>query len=410
MGPPPNHITDAGRGIAQDCERAIKTPFRVLIPGLSWPIETFVERLLTGLSAEGVHLTFASNSRPPTSWLSAHRITWIPGPTTRGARTVLSAARRRDAGAIRLEVAALISRSALADQAVRSKSTTPRWDVVYVPWLNTLIAHPFLFDLEIPVVTSCRGSLVTVAPWNPDRTELRDALPHVFRRCKLVHCVSQDIVNVAEPFGLERSKARVITPAVDPEAFTPRPKVGISGVVTVVGVGTLTWVKDYARAIGAVRLAVDRGVDVQLRLIGSGRDREHLLYTAHDLNVADRVQLLGRCTPDQVAQELQRADLFLHTSCSEGISNAALEAMACGLPAITTDAGGMAEAVRDGMDGIVVKVRDTGALADAMCLLATDLQRRAAMGESARNRVATTFSLDRQLSRFRSLLDEASGP
>jgi glycosyltransferase involved in cell wall biosynthesis len=113
--------------------------------------------------------------------------------------------------------------------------------------------------------------------------------------------------------------------------------------------------------------------------------------------------------PEQVREAMQRSDLFLHSSLSEGISNAALEAMACGLPVVTSDGGGMKEAVHDGIEGFVVPLRDPVAAADAVAKLARDPALRARMGRAGRARVESTFRLDEQIARFIALYERVAG-
>lgn len=276
----------------------------------------------------------------------------------------------------------------------------PAPDVVYAPWLNALISHPGLFDLGAPVVTSARGSLVTIAPWDPGRPRHREQLGEVFQRCSAVHCVSDRIVDDAVQLGLDRSNATVIRPAVDPAMFDVGQRRRSGDAMRVVGVGTLIWVKDYEHALLAVRHAVNAGADVRLDLIGDGPDRQHLEFAIDDLGLGDRVRLLGKRDPAEVAERLGEADVFLHTSSAEGISNAVLEAMSAGLPVVTTDAGGMSEAVRDGEDGFVVPVRDAAAAAESLARLASDPQLRERMGASARQRVLDQFRLDQQIDDF----------
>lgn len=283
-------------------------------------------------------------------------------------------------------------------------------DVIYVPWLNALMSEPGLFCLDAPVVTSCRGALVTIAPWDPNRLEYRGELAKVFDRSTLVHCVSEDILNEATDLGLHPSKGRVIHPAVSPSMFQPAARaVHQDGPIRVVGVGSLIWRKDYEHALVALRQAIDAGADITFEVVGDGQDAQHLRYTIDDLDLGHRVSLIGRLPPDGVAAALQRADVFLHSSSAEGVSNAVLEAMATGLAVVTTDAGGMSEAVRDGVDGYVVPVRGVTEMAEALVRLAGDQELRDRMGSAGRKRVRDDFRLDQQVAAFAALLHEAAG-
>ena len=91
---------------------------------------------------------------------------------------------------------------------------------------------------------------------------------------------------------------------------------------------------------------------------------------------------------------------------SEGLSNAALEAMATGLPVVTTDCGGMREAISDGVEGFLVPVRDVERMSAALGRLAGDAELRARMGAAARDRVLKEFTLERQVRAFTELLEE----
>ena len=73
-----------------------------------------------------------------------------------------------------------------------------QWDLIYFPWNSAAIAMLSLFDLGMPVVVSCRGSQLKIAPHNPARATIREGLEATFRRAAFVHCVSQDILNEVE--------------------------------------------------------------------------------------------------------------------------------------------------------------------------------------------------------------------
>ena len=113
--------------------------------------------------------------------------------------------------------------------------------------------------------------------------------------------------------------------------------------------------------------------------------------------------MVGRKTPLEVKSALERADIYVLPSVSEGISNAALEAMAMQLPVVSTTAGGMAEAIEHDVSGLLVPSRNPRALADAIARLALSPEKRQTLGSNARRRIEAEFSLDRQI---RTYLDE----
>jgi glycosyltransferase involved in cell wall biosynthesis len=94
------------------------------------------------------------------------------------------------------------------------------------------------------------------------------------------------------------------------------------------------------------------------------------------------------------------ADVYLSPSLSEGMSNAVLEAMAMAIPVVSTDVGGMPEAIHDGCEGLLVPPRDAAALSEKVALLLCDSQRRRQMGLAGRRQVERNFDLARQLDRF----------
>lgn len=222
-----------------------------------------------------------------------------------------------------------------------------------------------------------------------------------------MHCVSDAIKQNVLEFDLNPEKIRVIRPAVDPEFFYPldddRPSVGT---LKFLMVGSLLWVKGYEYAVHALRLLLDKGVVAQLRIIGDGPDAQRIRYTAFDLGIRGHVQLLGKLTPTEVRDHLRQAEVFLLASLTEGISNAVLEAMACGVPVVTTDCGGMREAVTDGVDGLVVPTRDPAAMAEALHKLATQPDLRTSMGQAGRDRILRDFTLEEQTSQFIQLYRE----
>jgi glycosyltransferase involved in cell wall biosynthesis len=165
-----------------------------------------------------------------------------------------------------------------------------------------------------------------------------------------------------------------------------------------------------------VRHLLDTGLDLQFHIVGGGnkKDWQRLLFTIEDLGLTGVVRLHGQLPPSEVRDIVRTSDVFVLPSLSEGISNAALEAMACGLPVVTTDCGGMREAVTDGVEGFVVPMRDPASMAGAIRLLAADVQLRERMGKAARAKVIAGFSVDLQTRRwiefYHSLVSRRNAP
>lgn len=353
--------------------------------------------------------------RPEADWLALPGFHWRPLPKREGIIPFWLAELVWWWSQARLQKPEIITQLRPAIEAKNSGSArlgswhrllplaTGSWDVIYFPWTFAAATYLPLFAVK-PVVVSNRGSQVNIAPHDPTRQSIVERLPETFRGAAAVHCVSEEICRESEAYGLDPAKSWVIRPAVDPGFFIPSQEhKAQSTVFRVVTTGGLSWVKGHEYALIAIRYLLDAGVPTQFTLIGDGPERQRLLYTIDDLDLRQHVTLVGRQSPQQVRTFLQQADVFLLSSVSEGISNAVLEAMACGLAVVTTDCGGMTEAVTDGREGFVVPVRDAAAMAQALETLWQQPALRPQMGQAARQRICAEFTLDKQVDQFNKL-------
>lgn len=150
---------------------------------------------------------------------------------------------------------------------------------------------------------------------------------------------------------------------------------------TVVAVGRLWAEKGYDVLIKAfARIALDFP-EWTITIVGEGPERESLTALAAELSMADRVALPGWTAEPERA--LSQAALFVTSSRYEGFPNALLEAMATGLPVISTACTGSSEIIIDGRDGLLVAVDDVDALAAALRRLMGDAVLRRELGENA---------------------------
>jgi len=190
-----------------------------------------------------------------------------------------------------------------------------------------------------------------------------------------------------------------------------RRRLGIGPERFVIGwFGRMTAVKrtdDLVDVLVAVRA---RGVDACLLLVGDGTDRVRLEERAHDAGVARDVYSLGY--QREVAGWYAASDAVVLTSVNEGTPVTIIEALAAGRPTVATNVGGVADVVRDGVDGFLVDVGDVDTMAARLAELAADRRLGARLGKAGQERVLGRYAVTRLVDDidrlYRSLLEETS--
>lgn len=397
---------------------ADKKALEVLVLGYGSAEVTFIDRLIGGLAGRGVRVTLASPSKNAIRPFRSANVKWLWVPSLTGGRI------GRFVSLIRLGVSRAFGHTprwyrVLLEQAQGLSAKVAvflryapfvqhRWDVIYFLWNSSAIDYIGLFDSATPVVVSCRGTQVNIRPYLSGQESFRAGLTKTFARAARVHCVSQNILEEAEKFALDLAKAVVIHPAVDPDYFVPAASRKPHAALRLVNVSSLIWSKGHEYLLMSVGFLRDMGVDAELHIIGGGYERDHILFTVRDLGLEGKVTLHGRLPTANVLEELQQADIFVFSGVREGFGNAILEAMSCGLPVVTSDDGGVSEAVSDGVEGFVVPVREPMQMAEALRVLALDPELRYRMGAAARRRVQQMFRLADQIEAFIALFESTA--
>ncbi len=174
--------------------------------------------------------------------------------------------------------------------------------------------------------------------------------------------------------------------------------------VVIGSVGRLVEVKQYHHLITALAGLIHKQMPVSGVLIGDGPLGSALQEQAQRLGVAEQIHFLGR--RDDVPSLLPLLDIFALTSRSEGMSNTILEAMATGLPVVATAVGGTPEMVLDGETGRLVPPQDPQRLEMALTQLLLDAEQRCRMGQQARHRTETRFSLPAMVSAYEQVYEQ----
>lgn len=210
-------------------------------------------------------------------------------------------------------------------------------------------------------------------------------------------------------------KVSIMPMGVNTDMFCPPagPRPGQPDPFTWFCCARLNRVKGHDTLIEAAALLRNRWPERVFRIRIAGEDEQG--GTGYHLDLAamiaaagleDVVGLLGPVTQEAVRAELQSADAFVLASRHEPLGVAYMEAMACELPVIGTDAGGVKELITPGRDGILVPPGDAEALAEAMSVLMEDHGLRASLGAAARRRILRDFSSRRSAD---ALADALSG-
>ncbi len=272
------------------------------------------------------------------------------------------------------------------------------FDIVHFEYSGLAVAY--LDDLPLlrpaGLAVSCRGAAEQITPLvEPAR---KDLLRKLFGQIDRAHCVSNDMLRTVQQYGLDPAKAFVNYPSIDVKQFlrtAPYP-VRDDGPFRIATTARLHWKKGLEYGLLSIRKLVDSGAKVQYDIIGGGTEEEPLRFAIDDLNLYDHVTLHGRKPAPFVREVLESSHAYLQPSLSEGLSNAALEAMAMEVPVVTTSAGGMAEAIVDGEHGFVTPPRDPEAMTLRLKQLADNPELCRRLGAAGRKRVEEGFTIERQ--------------
>jgi glycosyltransferase involved in cell wall biosynthesis len=207
--------------------------------------------------------------------------------------------------------------------------------------------------------------------------------------------------------GAAPESIRTVYNGVDPAAFPPAGPEPAQPVLS--WAGRVDPIKDLETLIRAFALVRAELPDARLRLFGGtprGGEayRERCEALAAELGHGDAVTFEGRV--EDIKDAYAAGNVVMLSSISEGFPFTLIEAMSCGRATVSTDVGGVREAVGD--TGLVVPPRDPAAMAAAALELLRDAERRRAMGEAARLRVIEQFTLRRTIDTFRSIYLELS--
>ncbi|HBI17097.1 MAG: Glycosyltransferase [Candidatus Moranbacteria bacterium GW2011_GWF2_34_56] len=241
---------------------------------------------------------------------------------------------------------------------------------------------------KIPYVISLRGSDV---PGYSDRFKfiyfvLKPFIRMIWKKSSAVVSNSQGLKELALKTS-QNQKVDIIFNGIDINDFYPEKSIQRNDKFIITLGGTrITERKGINYLIQALSLLVSKYPNIFLRLVGEGNEKENLISLTKELKLDNFVEFVGLIPREKIAPYYQEAKLFVLPSLNEGMSNAMLEALATGLPIVATETGGTTELVEDGINGLIVKMKDSKDLADKIEMIIKDEKLRVRMGEESRKK------------------------
>jgi len=229
-------------------------------------------------------------------------------------------------------------------------------------WSWQLFAAPGLWIGWVrgaPVIVNYRGGEAETYL----RRSARWIRPSMARATSLV-VPSGFLEEVFSRFGMQPT---VIPNIVDLDLFRPAEAASVRDNFTLVITRNLEPIYGLDVAIHALAIARESTPDVQLVIAVSGPQQAGLEALVRSLGLEEAVNFCGRLDRQQIVSLYQSADAALNPTRVDNMPNSVLEALACGLPVISTDVGGVPYIVRDGQTALLVRPDDAAAMAQAPC-------------------------------------------
>lgn len=248
--------------------------------------------------------------------------------------------------------------------------------------------------------------VVTVSDFN--RQHLLDVAQKKNKRAKLIQS--------SIPSGAYRPQVLRLYNGIDLDQFNPKANRVLESGRTplILSVGRLVEKKGFEDLIRACGILRDKGLNFRCEIIGKGPREAAIRELISQLNLNNHVRLLGAKPQDDVVAIYEQATVFAlpcivaEDGNRDGLPTVLLEAMAMGLPTVSTNLTGVPEIIDDESTGLLVPPQDPPALASALTRLLSDMALGKSMGDAARIKVAREFDLRQNVSTLHGWLNDST--
>lgn len=201
--------------------------------------------------------------------------------------------------------------------------------------------------------------------------------------------------------GLEKEKLEIIPFGVDTEFFRPLKIQKNESVFQILAVGYLIERKGFEYLIKAIKEVLKKYENVQLTIVGSGPLEKKLKSLIIELKLENNAKIMKNVSDNELLHLYNSSDIFVLPSIvdsqgnTEGLGVVLLEALACKLPIIGSDTGGIPDIIQDGETGLLVPEKDVSGLSNAILSLVEDKGLREKVAINGYNRIKEKFSWEK---------------
>lgn len=378
---------------------------------------------VTGLIDRGLDVTVLANNEDYHAWSSLEeyqkvlrdKVFYYRLPRSRGARIaggiekLLYSLVRGDVKALSTMNYSRYGRNAINCSLLYAYSlakTMPKIGVLHCHFgpIGTLGAHLKRLGLVEKLVVTFHGSDVSRSLVS----SLSNPYEAVFEEADLILPISNRWYSALSKLGAPTDRMFVHRVGTDVSRFRFKPRKGTPGFLRIVTTARFTEKKGIRYAVEAVAKAQERqpGLSIQYDIVGEGELFKEIRELVDTLGLANSITLHGARSHSEVRTLLDEADIFLLPSVTaadgdqEGIPVALMEAMAAGIPVVTTEHSGIPELVEDGVSGYLSPERDSDSLAESILKLAQNPEQWAELGGAGRAKIDKEFNLEVQNNRL----------
>ena len=261
-------------------------------------------------------------------------------------------------------------RSILQNQNLKLALKKINPNIIHLQWPAVISNfEEVLLQQTYPVVLSQRGYHSNIRPFvNAANYEY---LKKWYPKMAGFHSVSKAISKEGDKIYKSSNKIdEVVYTGIDLKEFAEPESFSVNGIIKLLSVGRPHWIKGYRYALLACYLLKEKNIPFHYTIIG-GFGNEELVFLIDDLGLNSEVTLAKKMQQVEVFHNMKKSNLLLLPSVKEGIANVVVEAMALGLPIVSTNCGGMQEVIENEKLGWKVPLRNPEALADAILAFMT---------------------------------------